>query len=351
MIESYSVDEVFTLIKECISQRIADNWEYTFFENIPDSEVSSEWLDKLLNFLAEGNGRALKHIRYFQFKLICTKYSGVMPDIHKKLIEIVLSADPVLQRSYLRTLFFFYQPKELLELFCDDDQVLVNIYLLSIKNDSSEDYNGEFLKLFVERIPGFFQKYVDYLKGKDERLDSSDANRTFSLWSCDESFKLFDYLIGEIMNVSDPSSSYSFKEFVSSLLSKSSDVEDLSVQQEQWVLRFIDLISHDSQRTRYFFRLLDGISFELRRKCILYFMEANQNYETFRVIELLPLCYGGMGRLSAFSEERIEFLRSLLPYLKGLKFLNHKAHVEKIIDQEERNKEVEQINEVMWDIF
>lgn len=351
LLDNFQIGEVFTSIEECTCPRIADNWRYAFFELFPDSEVSYKWLEAFLQFLAERNGQALLNIRSFQFKSLCNKYSGILPDIHLKLIEVIMSAGISAQRVYLHTLFYYYQPEELIVLFRDDAELLVNIYLSSIEYDSSADYDGEFLKLFVDRIPGFLRIYTSFLKGKEDRLDTSDANRTLSLWKCDECFELFDYLISGIMDVSDPYASYSYKNFVSALLSKPSDFPDLAMRQEQWVLRFIESISNSSQHIRYFFRLLDDISFELRRKCIFHFITVNQDFECFKVITLLPSIYGGMGPLSSALEVRIEFLRSLLPNLTGLKFLNHKLYTEKLIEYEERNKEVELIEEVMLDIF
>ena len=78
------------------------------------------------------------------------------------------------------------------------------------------------------------------------------------------------------------------------------------------------------------------------------FLSVNADPDVFEQLPLEPSHWGGIGSMIPYMQERIEYLRSLLPLVSGIKYLKQKQRIErKIADWQEsiRSEEVEELLE------
>jgi len=95
------------------------------------------------------------------------------------------------------------------------------------------------------------------------------------------------------------------------------------------------------------FSAITELSPERRKTHILHLIRLNPDPELFINLEIEPNSWGGTGSMIPYMEERIDFLKSLLPELNGLKYLKHKQRIEKDIAKWQQRIEHEQIDELL----
>ena len=69
-----------------------------------------------------------------------------------------------------------------------------------------------------------------------------------------------------------------------------------------------------------------------KKEYIKLLINNNESFEDFKKISLTPTSYGCDGSLIPLYNSWIEYLKSLLPIFVGLKWIEHKGHIEKQID-------------------
>lgn len=77
------------------------------------------------------------------------------------------------------------------------------------------------------------------------------------------------------------------------------------------------------------------------------FLENNSLFEDFKRIPLTPISWSCFGSAVPMYSDWIEYFKSLLHNLTGLKWINHKNHIEKEITYLKKRIESEQIDEIL----
>jgi hypothetical protein len=118
-------------------------------------------------------------------------------------------------------------------------------------------------------------------------------------------------------------------------------------RQDSWISHFIDCNYGNIRLMQIIFSAITEISPERRKTHILHLIRLNPDPELFINLEIEPNSWGGWGSMIPYMEERIDFLKSLLPELSGLTYLKHKQRIEKDIAKWQQRIEHEQIYEVL----
>lgn len=109
----------------------------------------------------------------------------------------------------------------------------------------------------------------------------------------------------------------------------------------------IERYEHDKDRMCLLFTAIEELSCERRRKAVEKFLSLNANPDVFERLPLEPLHWGGNGSMIPYMQERIEYLRSLLPLVSGIKYLKQKQRIEQEIDCWKERIRSEEVRELL----
>lgn len=116
-------------------------------------------------------------------------------------------------------------------------------------------------------------------------------------------------------------------------------------RQEKWILHIIGMYARD-KRIICLLSALSETRVSLRRRALQEFFCLNDDYDMFENIQLEPNHWGGnVDEIISDMQKRVDFLESLLPYVKGVKYLRHARRIrsridcwKKLIEQQEMEK-------------
>lgn len=89
------------------------------------------------------------------------------------------------------------------------------------------------------------------------------------------------------------------------------------------------------------------LSCERRRKAVEKFLSLNADPDAFERLPLEPSYCGGSGSMIPYMQERIEYLRSLLPLVSGIKYLKQKQRIESEIGCWKERIHSEEVRELL----
>jgi hypothetical protein len=78
----------------------------------------------------------------------------------------------------------------------------------------------------------------------------------------------------------------------------------------------------------FIFEFISKLSYEDRKEFILYFLEQNSSYELFKKLNFEPSIKSYSGSRVPYLQKDKDFYKSLVNCISGIKFLEHKQHLE-----------------------
>jgi hypothetical protein len=81
----------------------------------------------------------------------------------------------------------------------------------------------------------------------------------------------------------------------------------------------------------FIFGVIAHFPAERRRKFVVLFLEYNKCFKDFQRLALEPNSWGWSGSDVPMLEKRVDYFESLLPHLNDVQLLQHRQHVERII--------------------
>ena len=199
-----------------------------------------------------------------------------------------------------------------------------------------EDFNGTLLYAIISVDTSFLYRYIDCLiAAQGNRFRAHDhygTARLLKIWDAEQYMDLadgvFDYCYGKQKELVY----WYYWLPVNMMLHHEASHQELVVKQDRWIEHTIEKYSHDRDRMRLLFTAIEELSYERRRKAVGKFLSLNANPDDFEQLPLEPSHWGGIGSMIPYMQERIEYLRSLLPLVSGLKYLKQKQRIEREID-------------------
>lgn len=345
-------------IKEFITQYRYNQqnvWLWFFFAFMPEQQVSAHWAAELLQYLGapDVEMEASPYRRIDSLR----KYESVEPGIIFKALRTV--ADHYEESPYVFNLYAYWvlnhrnqqEADELLRTFSNELPLLEEIYLKGISCSTHEDFYGALLYAIISVDTSFLYRYIDCLitaQGNRFRArDPYNTKRLLKIWDAKQYMDLadgvFDYCYGRQKELAY----WLYWSPVNMMLHHEASHRELVVKQDLWMQHAIEKYSHDKERMCLLFTAIEELSCERRRKAVEKFLSLNADPDAFERLPLEPSHWGGSGSLIPYMQERIEYLRSLLPLVSGLKYLKQKQRIEREIDCWKERIHSEEVRELL----
>ena len=344
-----SDSEVYKIIVgEEYSQKNA--WIYEYYHELSLELITEKHLHGLYDFLKETSDRDITSSSMRDVDFL-EKYSVVdeMALIEgSKIILAKKAYSPVIVKIYFSLLFNSHHntPKEVIQKFDCNLELLEEIYCTMLSYDYLCDYDRQFLKEIYLVRPSILDKYIDYLinRNKDSFRDHQERYSCFfDLADFIEIYnKIFEQLI---RNTRFPRLSVSY--FLEALLLPKQNKQKLSEKQDEWIQQCICRFYNDEIKMYCLFSVVSKLETKRKREYILLFLDNNPLFEDFERIPLVPTSWSWSGSAVPMYSAWIEFLESLLPNFIGLKWIKHKNYIETKIGYLKKQIESEQIDEIL----
>ena len=330
-------------VKEFITQYRYNQqnvWLWFFFAFMPEQQVSAHWAAELLQYLStpDVEMEASPYRRIDSLR----KYESVEPGIIFKALRTV--ADHYEESPYVFNLYAYWvlnhrnqqEADELLRTFSNELPLLEEIYLKGISCSTHEDFYGALLYAIISVDTSFLYRYIDCLitaQGNRFRArDPYDTKRLLKIWDAEQYMDLADGVFDYCYNRQKELAYWIYWSPVNMMLHHEASHQELVVKQDRWIEHTIEKYSHDREKIYQLFSAIEELPCERRKKAVGKFLSLNANPDDFEQLPLEPSHWGGIGSMIPYMRERIEYLRSLLPLVSGLKYLKQKQRIEREID-------------------
>lgn len=354
LFEIRSVTEVKELVTRYKYEQ-QNVWQWYFFAFMPERQVSAYWTAELLQYLDTPDVE-MKISPYRSIDSL-RKYESVEPGIIFKALRTVV--DHYEESPYIFNLYAYWvlchsnqqEADELLRTFSNELPLLEEIYLKGIAYSTHEDFNGALLYAIISVDTLFLYRYIDCLitaQGNRARArDTYDTKRLLKIWNVEQYIDLadgvFDYCYGKQKELAY----WLYWSPVNMMLHHEASHRELVARQDFWMQHAIEKYGHDKDRMCLLFTAIEELSCERRRKAVEKFLSLNADPGVFEALPLEPPHWGGTGSLIPYMQERIEYLRSLLPLVSGLKYLKQKQRIEREIDCWKKRIHSEEVSELL----
>jgi hypothetical protein len=112
-------------------------------------------------------------------------------------------------------------------------------------------------------------------------------------------------------------------------------------RQEELLTELINTRHEDIEFIRLLFDVIAYFPQERRSRLVFAFLQHNQNFADFQRLELESGFMSWSGSAVPVYQERIDYLKSLLPMMSSAQLLEHRVHIQQRIESLERQKELE----------
>ena len=236
--------------------------------------------------------------------------------------------------------------------FSDELPLLEEVYLKGISYSSHEDYDGSLLYAIIAIDTSFLYRYLDCLitaqQEHSRTHDQYDIARLLKIWDTEQCMDLADGVFDYCDSRRKESMYWLYWSPVNMMLHNEASHPEIIVKQDLWIKHAIEKYGHDGERMYQLFSAIEELSCERRKKAVEKFLSLNADPDIFEQLPLEPSHWGGIGSMIPHMQERIEYLRSLLPLVSGLKYLRQKQRIEQAIETWKariRSEEVEELLE------
>ena len=327
-------------------------WLWYFYVNIPEDEINAYWTDELLKYLENvpdihySSGRPLDEIEKFECvdKDIILKASKVLVS-HYEESPFVFS----LYFSFM-TNPYYIEASKVINKYEEDIPLLEEIYLKYISYSPQDDIDGKFLSELIRKDPQFLYQYLDKLMGWEHSFYSRPYEewtmRLSFIWEgCDSSQcmnEIFKYVLEKA-----EAREYVCTLIVGYLLRQSGRGGHIAEKQDKWIQDTIENHSTDSRSMRVLFSAIKERSDDFRRNALQRLLKLNDDFELFRLLPLKEQGGAIFGSMTSYWQEKIDYLKSLLPLLSGIAYLKHRQKVERDIEICKELIEKEEIEDLL----
>ena len=335
--------EVFNLINEYDYDQ-KNSWIYAYYHELPAKYINQIQLQHFYTFLSISSGRDVNMFLSYDIDFL-EKYIHIDSKIYIKIGKIIIEKKSDISSMAVYS-FFRGSPENIIQKFIMDIDLLEDIYFLMLERDDSIDYNGQFLEELYLHQPSILKKYIRHLiiKVKDHHYEGKPKDRFF--------FKLNNYIDifteifqGLIQGVQYPTCELS--DIFDISLSPVKNNPELSFKQDALILHCIRLFNNDAIKMHCLFVPITGMDNDRKTKYIKFFIDCNKNIENFKELPLAPNHSNFHSSIALQYREWIRYLKELFPYLTGVDFLEHKKHIENLIECFEKHAKSAERREIL----
>jgi hypothetical protein len=342
-----SHEKVFDIInKSNYDQKEA--WIFSYYKNFPDDYLSNKYCKIIYEFIKYEKIKSKScHLRDL---IPLNRYNKYCDDIFLKISKLILKKsekDPFILKLYFESMFFKNEenPEDLFILFKKNIELIEKIYFQLLKNNNYIDYDGKYLKAFLEKDNSFIKKYMKFLiEREEEDLQEYDSDKHDPLkkiiWENKNYIEIMDEVIVYLNNSTD---NYIAINILSNLIKYKKNEYHI----DKWIENYITENSKDKEKMGQIFNIITELTYNRQIKHIITFTKINNDYQLFSELKLESREFFWIGSEIPFIEKKIKFLNELLKELKGSKYLKHRKKLEDEIKYLKIKLEKKQLKEIL----
>lgn len=330
-------------------------WLWYFYALIPEQQLSAAWTADLLNYLGTPDtGLKVSPYRWLDS---LRKYKRIESQIIYKALRIILKhyeESPFIFSLYVSGILNHSNQQEADETvreFSDELPLLEEIYLKGISYSSHEDCDGALLYAIISVDVAFLYRYLDCIIAvRQDRVrlyDNYNTMRLLRIWDTERFMDLADNVFDYVHENREKSIHWIYHSPIHMMLRNEAGHQEIITKQDIWIRHTIERYSGDGERMYELFSAIEELSCERRKKAVEKFLLLNADPDVFERLPLEPSHWGGSGSLIPYMQERINYLRSLLPLVSGIKYLKQKQRIERKIAGWEERIRSEEVDELL----
>lgn len=360
LIRFYGLESAYDTIssREFPSQT---RWLFEFFASIPPDEVSQSHLDQLYHLYCTAPPASFPtDFRFLEL------YMQFDEHVVTRVIGIILSRMEREQDSSFAFVFgLLFNPyattsEKLLSYFGRDNiPLLKSTYLASQRAHDHTDHDGRVFSLLLDLDRNFLREYISLLvedaKGRDRKwLNRVDDSMDFSfLWRREDFEEITRDILQFLFELKQADEIYIDGYLDVVFLTRRGFDEpkesDITERQAKMLEGLIAERATDADFMVFVFETTGGLPKDRRRELIATFLQHNARVDDFKRLSIESTLGGWMGSAVPYFQKRLEFAESLLPLVEGLDFLEHRLHIEKLIEYLQKEIEREKRHDFMRD--
>lgn len=315
-----------------------NHWLAILYDFVPDEYIDTGLIEKIMECL---RGRGVREHYTVSLKTVL-RINGKFPGYLKRyMVELNNLGE---KNPHLLSGFLFrvghgecIGTKELVEYFRGDINVLCTAYIYAHQGRSYYDFDGELFSELIRGNPEFLADYVHKVAGKQIGRDGWHALNI--LWQQDDYLKLISIVMECLKNATKPF--FTWDSLAEDLLSSPINMPLVNKRRNEWIKYYVEANCYDGESMRFLFGIVCNLPEEQRLPAIVTFCQCNPAFEAFRSIYIIPTHASWSGSEVPILEQHIAFLSEIKDSLRGMQFVEHRAHIsEKIRNLQERKEDV-----------
>lgn len=214
-------------------------------------------------------------------------------------------------------------PQELVHILEDSLEILVDSYCLALHGQEYFDNSGYLLLALVENSNQILQSMISKLLAHNRR----NISPLCSLWKSQNYLELVTVAFDTLRSINCYSYFYWGKEFIGKSI-KSVDESDPVII---WIKCYISNYSADMSRMEFLFHSLCNCHKEVFKQALIFFCKSNNNFNDFASLPLDATSKSWSGSEIPLINSELDFLEELKQELRGIDFIEHRAHISSAI--------------------
>lgn len=327
-------------------------WLWGFYDELPPEQLSLTWEENFLHFL-EKIPKDMKSSTYRPLNRM-EKFETVDEDIIIKASKIIV--EHYEESPFVFSLYFSLManphnvsPNKVIEKYKKNISLLEEIYLKYLECTQNYDYDGSFFEALISKDKNFLYRYLDELLAKKRRLYGQHdewVRRLLRIWA-EDTYLLSMDLVSDYIYEKTEEKQWTYCQIIGQLLSYKSGKNEIAEKQEKWIRYTIRKYCMDSERMHHLFGAIAESDANQKRGAIKEFLRCNSEYAIFEQLPLEPSSWSWSGSEVPVIERRIEYLKSLLSLMSGVKYLKHRKKIETRIENLENHIKYVEVQELL----
>lgn len=341
-----SPEEVKEMIQYAPKETI-DFWLYSYFHELPPDNIDRAKVENLYTYFKCDYDRNIHRSSFRNLKFL-GKYETIDPDVVVKVSTLIFAKkeySPFIVNLYFSHFFnrYVYEPNNILQKFIGAHRLLEQIYLFESRYGQGVDFDGAFLKELCIYRKEFAKEYVNMLLSKNgNSLYDIISEKFQAIYACSNFIDIIDLMVDESFHTTY--SRFKTLELIKAFLIVP---ETIVSKSDTWVRHYISNNNSNAKKMNYIFDVISQLPDDRKIEYIHYLITLNDDLELFRKIPLWPTSYSHWGSQVPLYSKRIDYLKKLLPFFSGIRFLKHKKAINEQINYLIKMKEKAEIQELL----
>jgi len=326
-------------------------WLFAYYQSLKPADIKPEDLEGLYLLYRQAELREMPHDLDYILKYQNQESSAMM-----KVVEILIERT-VSDSTFGHGFSGLFIPntevnKQLVPLFRNALHVLKKAYLLHERVDHNADFDGHTMNVILDLDPGIINEHIDLINADKTHPGRHDDARDYNfLWNRQDVETIMVSIIEHLLS-KERSYSLIRDEYLERLFcvnERNPSPPEIIKKQDRFLKNLIQKDANNREKMLLVFCVISYFEPKRRLKLIASFLENNKNYNDFESLPLEPSSWGWSGSAVPVISGRIEYWQSLLPLCNSVDLLDHKAYIERHIQNLQRSLDAEKKLDFMKD--